>query len=66
MRVGHVVTGDEDLTIPALSSQVRVLRERLAALSKFVGEASFRYEVVPNEIERRRKELEAEAQQRAS
>ena len=66
MRVGHVVTGDEYLTIPALSSQVRVLRERLAALSKFVGEASFRYEVVPNEIERRRKELEAEAQQRAS
>ena len=66
MRVGHVVTADEDLTILALSNQVRVLRKRLVALSKFVGEDSFRYDVVPNEIERRRQGLEAEAQRRVS
>ena len=66
LRVGHVVTAEEDLTILALSNQVRVLRKRLAALSKFAGHASFRYEVVPNEIAQRRQELEAEAQRRAS
>ncbi len=66
MRVGHVVTAEEDLMILAFSNQLRVLRKRLAALSKFVGEASFRYNVVPNEIEERRQELEAEAQRTAS